>query len=54
MQLAVELEEYETKIFLEQKTPSILKGLYYLKRKVDVTKRMLLLSKDIVDSLDNE
>jgi magnesium transporter len=54
MQLAMELEEYETKIFLEQKTPSILKGLYHLKRKVDVTKRMLILSKDIVDSLDND
>jgi magnesium transporter len=30
----------------------VLKGLYHLKRKVDVTKRMLILSKDILDTLD--
>jgi magnesium transporter len=51
--LAQELEDYETKVFLENKTPAILKGLYHLKRKVDVTKRMLILSKDILDTLDN-
>lgn len=51
--LAQELEDYETKVFLEEKTPAILKGLYHLKRKVDVTKRMLILSKDILETLDN-
>jgi magnesium transporter len=51
--LAEELEDYETKVFLENKTPTILKGLYHLKRKVDVTKRMLILSRDILDTLDN-
>lgn len=51
--LAQTLEDYETKVFLENKTPAIIKGLYHLKRKVDVTKRMLILSKDILDTLDN-
>lgn len=53
IKLAQELEDYETKVFLEDKTPAILKGLYHLRRKVDVTKRMLILSKDILDTLDN-
>ena len=53
VKLAQELESYETIIFLEEKVPSILKGLYHLKRKVDVTKRMLILSKDIMETLDN-
>ncbi len=53
VKLAEELESYETKVFLENKTPYILKGLYHLKRKIDVTKRMLILSKDILDTLDN-
>jgi magnesium transporter len=51
--LTQELEDYETMVFLENKPPSVLRGLYHLKRKVDVTKRMLLLSKDILDTLDN-
>jgi magnesium transporter len=51
--LSKEIEFYETQVFLADKTPQILKGMYHLRRKLDVTKRLLLLSKDILEHIDD-
>jgi magnesium transporter len=48
------IEYYEEHIFLKNKKRPILKGLYFLKRKVDVIRRILLLSYDIIDQVDPE
>ncbi|MCG2613312.1 hypothetical protein LZZ85_03435 [Terrimonas sp. NA20] len=48
------LDYYEEHIFLKDKRKPILKGLYFLKRKVDVIRRILLLSFDIIDQVDPE
>ncbi|RYY61182.1 MAG: magnesium transporter CorA [Chitinophagaceae bacterium] len=46
------IEYYENQIFLKDRKAPIIKGLYFLKRKVDVILRVLLLSYDIVDNID--
>ena len=51
--LADEIDYYESQVFLGQKTPPILKGLYHLRRKLDVTKRLIFLSKDILERIDD-
>lgn len=48
------LDYYEEHIFLKDKRKPILKGLYFLKRKVDVIRRILMLSFDIIDQVDPE
>ena len=48
-----ELDEYEKDIFTRMEIPFALKSLYHLKRKIAVCKRILYLSKDILDHLDN-
>lgn len=48
------LDAFETKIFLKRKTPNIIRDLYFLKRKVDVYRRMLLLTKDLMVRFKNE
>lgn len=48
------IEYYEEQMFLKEKSVSFLKELYYLKRKIDVIKRLLLLSHDIVDKIDTK
>lgn len=45
-------EYYEQTVFLRNKKISLLKGLYYLKRRVDLIKNMLMLSSDIIDHID--
>ncbi len=50
--LTQELEFYETKIFLAERRVSSLKGLYFIKRKLDVIRRLLLLTYEIVDKID--
>jgi magnesium transporter len=52
--LTQSIEYYEEHIFLKNKKRPILKGLYFLKRKVDVIRRVLLLSYDIIDQVDPE
>lgn len=54
MRLTREIEFYETNMFLKNRKQSLLEGLYYLKRKVDVTRRILILTFEIVDKIDNE
>jgi magnesium transporter len=49
--LANDLDYYETKTFLQSKPVSLTKGLYHLKRKVGVSKRILKLSEVILDNL---
>ncbi|GAA4327845.1 magnesium/cobalt transporter CorA [Mucilaginibacter gynuensis] len=48
------LEYYEDQIFLKKRNVPLLKGLYFLKRKTDLLRRMLILSYDIVDNIDAE
>lgn len=48
------MDYYEEQIFLKNNRKPVLKGLYYLKRKVDVIRRILLLSFDIIDQIDPE
>lgn len=45
---------YERMVFLKPKDEPLLKGVYYLKREIDLLKQMLLLSHDIIDKLDSK
>lgn len=49
-----EIEVSETSMFLKNRKSSLLEKLYYLKRKVDVTRRILILTFEIVDKIDNQ
>lgn len=49
-----EIEFFETNMFLKNRKKSLLEEMYYLKRKVDVTRRILILTFEIVDKIDNE
>lgn len=49
--LANDLDFYEAKTFLQSKPASLTKGLYHLKRKVSVSKRILQLSEVILKNL---
>lgn len=46
--LAEELDYYEAKTFLNQRMPPLIKGLYHLKRKATVCRRILRLSEVIM------
>jgi magnesium transporter len=48
------LEYYEEQIFLRGRKTPLLQGMYFLKRKSDLVRRMLILSFDIVDNIDAE
>jgi magnesium transporter len=50
--LGSELHYYEDHIFLKDKTPPVLEGVYFLKRKVDLIRRMLILSRYVVENID--
>jgi magnesium transporter len=54
IKLTHSLELYETEVFLADHHRQIpfLKGLYFIKRKIDVIRRMLLLTYDIIDQID--
>ncbi|RVU02058.1 magnesium transporter CorA [Mucilaginibacter limnophilus] len=54
VKLGRELEYYEEQIFLRSRKTPLLKGMYFLKRKVDLIRRMFILSFDIVDNIDAE
>jgi len=51
LNLAEELDYYEAKIFLNQRMPPLIKGLYHLKRKATVCRRVLRLSEVIMTFL---
>ena len=46
------MEYYEKQVFLTDRSESLLKGLYFLKRKINVIHRMLLLTQEIIDKID--
>lgn len=50
-ELARELDIYEPKVFLQEKTQSLLKNLYYIKRKASVIDYILELSRSIIENL---
>lgn len=52
--LAKSLDYYEEIVFLRPKKVSLLKSLYHIKRRVDLFKRMLILSFEILDALHHE
>lgn len=54
LKLNDEIDFYENKIFLKNKLPSLLKNLYRIKRKVSVNRRILTLTKDIINKLEIE
>ncbi|GAA4780176.1 magnesium/cobalt transporter CorA [Olivibacter ginsenosidimutans] len=52
VKLAQSLDYFEENVFLKQRKAPILRGLYYVKRKVDVIRRLLILSYEIIDKID--
>lgn len=52
MKLNDEIDFYENKIFLKNKLPNLLKNLYRIKRKVSVNRRILTLTKDVINKLE--
>ncbi|MCD6064518.1 MAG: Mg2 transporter protein CorA family protein [Flavipsychrobacter sp.] len=52
--LSQAVDYYEEVVFLRPKKISMLKGLYHLKRKIDLVRRMLILSYEIIDFVDSE
>jgi magnesium transporter len=51
--LTREIEYYEQNMFLKNRKASLLKDLYYLRRKVEVTRRVIMLSHDIIERIDS-
>ncbi|MGV3705645.1 MAG: CorA family divalent cation transporter [Arcticibacter sp.] len=51
--LAKSIDYYEEQVFLSSRNKPILKGLYYLRRRIDLLKRMLMLSRDIIENIDD-
>ncbi|WP_439581408.1 magnesium transporter CorA family protein [Dyadobacter bucti] len=54
VELTKDIEYYEENMFLKNRKPTLLKGLYYLRRRVEVTRRIVMLSHEIVDKLDDK
>ncbi len=52
-QIARDLDFYEDRIFLKDKMPPVLRSLYYLKRKTDLIRRMLILTRDVIENIDD-
>jgi magnesium transporter len=52
-QLAAQIDDFEAETFLKKNPPKILRSLYHVKRKVEVSRRLLLLSKDILEQIDD-
>lgn len=48
LQLAAELDAYETKVFLRSRNGHILSELYYLKRKINILIKLLILTEEII------
>ncbi|WP_257668624.1 magnesium transporter CorA family protein [Parapedobacter tibetensis] len=52
-ELSESLDYYEERVFLRQRKAPILRGLYFVKRKIDVIRRVMLLSYEIIDNIDS-
>jgi magnesium transporter len=48
-----EIDYYESRIFLKNRIPDLLKNLYEIKRKAYITKRLFSVSKNIVDQMES-
>jgi magnesium transporter len=48
------IDKYEKKVFLNVRAELLLKELYFMKRKLDVIRRLLLLTYDIVERMNTE
>lgn len=51
--LTSEIDYYEEQVFLRKRKAPILKGLYFVHRKIALIKRVLMLTYDIIDSIDS-
>lgn len=51
--LSKSVDYFEEIVFLRPKKVPLLKGLYYIKRKIDLLRRMLILSFEIIESIDS-
>jgi magnesium transporter len=47
------IEHLEENVFLRQRKFSLLKKLYFIKRKIDVIRRILILTHDVIDHIDS-
>ncbi|WP_353126140.1 magnesium transporter CorA family protein [Parapedobacter pyrenivorans] len=52
IKLSESLDYYEERVFLRQRKSPILRGLYFVKRKIDVIRKLMLLSYEIIDNID--
>lgn len=50
--LTKHIEHFEEHIFLKNRRSPVLRGLYFMKRRVDVLRRILMLSFDIIENID--
>jgi len=51
--LAKEIDFYESQTFLKKVPPPILRGIYRVRRQIEVSRRLLILSKDILEHVDD-
>lgn len=51
--LAQQIDAFESDTFLSKNPPPVLKGLYHVKRQIEVSRRLLILSKDILEQIDD-
>lgn len=52
MKLSEEIDYYESKVFLKKNIPTdMIEGIYYLKRKAGLCKKLLLLTNEVVNSI---
>lgn len=51
LSFADEMEYYEDAIFLQDKVPNVLRNLYHLKRRMSSVRRILLLTKDVINAV---
>ena len=47
--LSEQMDEYESTILLKTLKPAMLKGLYYLKRKAGICKRLIILTSEVIN-----
>jgi len=52
-QLARDIDFFESQTFLKRNPPPVLKGVYHIKRQIEVTRRLLILSKDTLEHVDD-
>jgi magnesium transporter len=53
VKLTQSINYFEENIFLRRRKISLLKNLYFIKRKIDVIRRILILTHDLVDHIDS-